>query len=230
MNIDINEIKKFDNPSANWWDLEGEFKPLHQINPLRLRFIQQNVNLAGKEVIDVGCGGGILTEALAISGAHVTGIDMSESALIQARQHAQLNQLAIQYHQDTVEAFAAQQANQFDVVTCMELLEHVPDPHSIVQACSQLVKQDGLVFFGTINRNIKSFAHAIFGAEYILKLLPKGTHHYEKFIKPSELAQWSKNQGLNVKQIVGMNYNLFKRHYYLTDDVSVNYLNSNKKC
>ena len=224
MNIDPAEIAKFNQLAASWWDPQGQCKPLHDINPLRLRFMAQQGSLANKKIIDIGCGGGILTEGLARQGARVTAIDMSPEALFIARQHAQQHQLSIEYQQTTAEAFAATHAQCFDIVTCMELLEHVPDPGSVINACARLVKPDGHLFFSTINRNLKSYAVAIIGAEYILKVLPQGTHDYHRFIKPSELESMLSEQGLQLGALSGISYHPLTKSYSLTDNVSVNYL------
>lgn len=229
-NVDTAEIAKFEALASRWWDKNSEFKPLHDINPLRANFIDQRSPVAQKKLIDVGCGGGILAESLALRGADVTGIDMGEAPLSVARLHALETGVAMNYEQITAEDKAAQMPEAFDVVTCMEMLEHVPDPSSVVNACAQLVKTGGDVYFSTINRNPKSYAFAILGAEYILKLLPKGTHEYSKFIRPSELAQWLRAAGLELQEITGMTYNPLTKHYKLdANDVSVNYLIHAKK-
>lgn len=224
-NVDANEIKKFEDLAHRWWDSNSEFKPLHDINPLRLNYIDQHSNgLKGKKVIDVGCGGGILTESMALRGAQATGIDMGEAPLSVAELHALDTGVEIDYQRITVEEMADKHAGQFDVVTCMEMLEHVPDPGSIISACAKLVKPDGHIFFSTINRNPKSFALAIVGAEYILNMLPRGTHEYAKFIRPSELEKWARHAGLKLENIRGMTYNPLLQSYKLGDDVSINYL------
>jgi 2-polyprenyl-6-hydroxyphenyl methylase / 3-demethylubiquinone-9 3-methyltransferase len=229
-NVDTAEIAKFEALASRWWDKNSEFKPLHDINPLRANFIDQRSPVAHKKLIDVGCGGGILAESLALRGADVTGIDMGEAPLAVARLHALETGVSLSYEQTTAEDKAAQMPGVFDVVTCMEMLEHVPDPASVVNACAQLVKTGGDVYFSTINRNPKSYAFAILGAEYILKLLPKGTHEYGKFIRPSELAQWLRAAGLELQEITGMTYNPLTKHYKLDpNDVSVNYLVHAKK-
>lgn len=229
-NVDTAEIAKFEALASRWWDKNSEFKPLHDINPLRANFIDQRSPVAQKTLIDVGCGGGILAESLALRGADVTGIDMGEAPLSVARLHALETGVALNYEQITAEDKAAQMPGAFDVVTCMEMLEHVPDPSSVVKACAQLVKDGGDVYFSTINRNPKAYAFAILGAEYILKLLPKGTHEYSKFIRPSELAQWLRAAGLELQEITGMTYNPLTKHYKLdASDVSVNYLIHAKK-
>lgn len=229
-NVDAAEIAKFEALASRWWDRNSEFKPLHDINPLRANFIDERSPVAQKKVIDVGCGGGILAESLAQRGAQVTGIDMGEAPLAVARLHALESGVELTYEQITVEDKATQMPEAFDVVTCMEMLEHVPDPASVVRACAQLVKPGGDVYFSTINRSPKSYAFAILGAEYILKLLPKGTHDYAKFIRPSELAQWLRAAGLELQEITGMTYNPLTKHYKLNpNDVSVNYLIHTKK-
>lgn len=229
-NVDTAEIAKFEALASRWWDKNSEFKPLHDINPLRANFIDQRSPVAKKKLIDVGCGGGILAESLALRGADVTGIDMGEAPLSVARLHALETGVSLNYEQITAEDKAAQMPGEFDVVTCMEMLEHVPDPSSVVAACAHMVKDGGDVYFSTINRNPKSYAFAILGAEYILKLLPKGTHEYSKFIRPSELAQWLRAAGLELQEITGMTYNPLTKHYKLNaSDVSVNYLIHAKK-
>lgn len=229
-NVDTAEIAKFEALASRWWDKNSEFKPLHDINPLRANFIDERSPVAQRKLIDVGCGGGILAESLAQRGAQVTGIDMGEAPLAVARLHALESGVELTYEQTTAEDKAAQMPGAFDVVTCMEMLEHVPDPASVVRACAQLVKNGGDVYFSTINRNPKSYAFAIVGAEYILKLLPKGTHEYSKFIRPSELAQWLRAAGLELQSMTGMTYNPITKHYKLNpNDVSVNYLMHAKK-
>ncbi|WP_297527207.1 bifunctional 2-polyprenyl-6-hydroxyphenol methylase/3-demethylubiquinol 3-O-methyltransferase UbiG [Thiohalobacter sp.] len=223
-NVDPGEIRKFEALAARWWDPESEFKPLHDINPLRLDYIEQRAGLAGKRVIDVGCGGGLLAEGMAARGAQVTGIDMGEAPLSVARLHLLESGLEVDYRQATAEAMAREAPAAFDVVTCLEMLEHVPDPASVVRACATLVKPGGQVFFSTINRNPKSYLFAIVGAEYVLKLLPRGTHDYRKFIRPAELARWARDTGLEVADITGMSYNPFTRVYSLGRDTDVNYL------
>jgi len=227
LNVDPSEVKKFEDLASRWWDINSEFKPLHEINPLRLEYIDNIAHLAGKSVLDVGCGGGILTESMAKLGAHASGIDMGKAPLEVAKLHLlESNNLAIDYQQIPVEQLAKQQPESFDVVTCMEMLEHVPDPSSIIKACSQLVKPGGWVFFSTLNRNPKSYLFAIVGAEYILNMLPKGTHDYAKFIKPSELDQWARDTDLCTTNITGMSFNPITQIYSLGTDVSVNYMMS----
>jgi 2-polyprenyl-6-hydroxyphenyl methylase / 3-demethylubiquinone-9 3-methyltransferase len=225
-NVDPIEIQKFSDLASRWWDLEGEFKPLHQINPLRLDFVADHVNgLFGKHIVDVGCGGGILAESMARQGAIVTGIDMGKEPLNVAYLHGLETGVSVSYQQTTAEEFADQNAAGFDVVTCMEMLEHVPDPASVVEACSRLVKPGGHVFFSTLNRNIKSYLMAILGAENILKLVPKGTHQHDKFIKPSELIGWIDNTPLKARHITGLHLNPLSQQYILSDkNVDVNYL------
>jgi len=228
-NVDPNEVAKFDALANSWWDVEGESKPLHEINPLRLAFIKSHCKLAGKDVIDIGCGGGILSEALAKAEANVTGIDMGELPLNIAKLHALEAGLSINYQQITAEQKAQESVNGFDVVTCMEMLEHVPDPISVIQACSDLVKPEGDVFLSTLNRHPKAYLFAVVGAEYVMKMLPKGTHDYKRFIKPSEMAKWCRQAGLGVCDIVGLSYNPLTQDYSLGDDVKVNYIVHCKK-
>lgn len=223
-NIDSSEIAKFDALAARWWDPEGDFRPLHEINPLRLDYIQQRANLAGRKVLDVGCGGGILAEAMAHKGASVTGIDMAEKPLAVARLHQIESGASVEYLQSTAEALAEERPASFDIVTCLEMLEHVPSPRNAVAACHELVKPGGDVFFSTINRNPKSFLFAIVGAEYLLKLLPAGTHEYEKFIRPSELEEWARAAGLRLCASVGLHYNPLLREYSLGSNIDVNYM------
>jgi 2-polyprenyl-6-hydroxyphenyl methylase/3-demethylubiquinone-9 3-methyltransferase len=223
-NIDQSEVAKFDAAAPRWWDTSGELKTLHEINPLRLSFIEKHCQLAGKKILDVGCGGGILAESLAAKEAQVTGIDMSEAALKVAKLHLLESQLTIDYQQITAEEFAEQQPACFDVITCMEMLEHVPHPESVVKACSELVKPGGTLFFSTISRNAKAYVHAILGAEYILKMLPKGTHDYQKFIRPSELARYTRKNDLQLEAMAGIKYNLVDKSYSLSDKVDVNYM------
>jgi 2-polyprenyl-6-hydroxyphenyl methylase/3-demethylubiquinone-9 3-methyltransferase len=225
INADPQELAKFSELAHRWWDPESEFRPLHQINPLRLAWIETLVPLAGKRVLDVGCGGGILSDAMARRGAQVLGIDLAAKPLKVAQLHAMEAQTpSVEYREIAAEALAAEQPASFEVLTCMEMLEHVPDPSAIVQACAALVKPGGWLFFSTLNRNPKSFLFAIVGAEHVLKLLPKGTHRYEKFIRPSELASWCRASGLDMHTMRGMEYNPFTRRYWLSGDTSVNYL------
>ncbi|MEM7304624.1 MAG: bifunctional 2-polyprenyl-6-hydroxyphenol methylase/3-demethylubiquinol 3-O-methyltransferase UbiG [Pseudomonadota bacterium] len=223
-NFDREELAKFEELAYRWWDRDSEFKPLHDINPLRLDFINERLSLSGKKVLDVGCGGGILTESMALKGATVKGIDLGKAPLSVARLHSQESQLEIDYEMISAENIAAREPQSYDVVTCLEMLEHVPDPQSIVKACSQLVKPNGHVFFSTINRNPKSYLFAIIGAEYVLNLLPKGTHDYNKLIRPSELDHWIRDANLTTLEITGMSYNPITKKYWLGDDVDVNYL------
>ena len=223
-NVDYQEVAKFEELASRWWDPDSEFKPLHDINPLRLDFIDRRAMLAGKTVLDVGCGGGILSESMAQRGAQVSGIDMGQEPLNVAKLHQLESGVEVNYQRITAEELAAQQPQSFDVVTCLEMLEHVPDPASVINACAQLVKPDGHVFFSTLNRNPKSYLFAIVGAEYLLKMLPKGTHDYSKFIKPSELEGWSRESGLVTRELTGMSYNPLTRNYSLGYDVGVNYL------
>ena len=224
MNVDQAEIDKFSALAHRWWDPEGEFRPLHEINPLRLEWIAGHAALEGAAVLDVGCGGGILAEAMARRGAKVTGIDMSEKALRVAELHLQESKLSVDYQMVSVEDYAADHAGTLDVVTCMELLEHVPEPAGMVAACARLVRPGGRVFFSTINRNPKSYLFAVVGAEYVLGLLPKGTHDYQRFIKPSELSHWTRDAGLRTVEMIGMTYNPITRQYRLGRDCDVNYL------
>ncbi|WP_052365160.1 bifunctional 2-polyprenyl-6-hydroxyphenol methylase/3-demethylubiquinol 3-O-methyltransferase UbiG [Halotalea alkalilenta] len=224
-NFDQAEIDKFEALAHRWWDRDGEFKPLHDINPLRLAFIDEQCNgLAGRRAIDVGCGGGILSEAMARRGAQVTGIDLGEAPLSVAGLHLKESGLAVDYQMISVEEIAQREEARYDVVTCMEMLEHVPDPNSVVRACARLVKPGGHVFFSTINRNPKSYLFAIIGAEYLLRLLPTGTHDYQRFIRPSELSRWARQAGLSIERLRGLHYNPVTRRYWLNDDVQVNYM------
>ena len=223
-NVDAAEVAKFDALASRWWDPSGEFRPLHEINPLRLDWIRQHVNLQGCRAVDIGCGGGILTEAMASCGAEVTGIDMAEAPLAVARLHQIESGAEVEYRQTTAEALAEEQAGYYDVVTCLEMLEHVPSPAQVTASVARLVRPGGHVFFSTINRNPKSFLFAIVGAEYVLRLLPTGTHEYQKFIRPSELEQWARAAGLVLKSSIGMHYNPFTREYSLGPGLSVNYL------
>jgi 2-polyprenyl-6-hydroxyphenyl methylase / 3-demethylubiquinone-9 3-methyltransferase len=224
MNADPSELAKFSALAHRWWDPESEFKPLHQINPLRLDWIDRVASLPGKSALDVGCGGGILAEAMARRGARVKGIDLSDKALKVAQLHSLETRVAVDYEAVSAEDLAAREPGRYDVVTCMELLEHVPDPGSTVRACAELARPGACVFFSTINRNLKSYVFAVIGAEYVLKLLPKGTHDYLKFIKPSELARHCRASGLEVQEVLGMSYNPFTQAYSLGSDPSVNYL------
>lgn len=223
-NVDPDEIAKFEELASRWWDPGSEFKALHDINPLRLDFIDQRAQLSGKKVIDVGCGGGILAESMALRGARVTGIDMGQAPLNVAKLHLKESGMEVDYQQILAEDMAQQQPQAFDIVTCLEMLEHVPDPASTIQACADLVKPGGHVFFSTINRNPKSWLFAIVGAEYILNMLPRGTHDYMKFIKPSELAQWLRPTRLELKELTGMHYNPVNKQYRLGPGVDINYL------
>ena len=223
-NVDPKELAKFSELAHRWWDPAGEFRPLHQINPLRLAWIDGKARLAGKHVLDVGCGGGVLAEAMARAGAHVTGIDLAEKPLRIAQIHRLESGLAIEYELVSPESLAEREPGRYDVVTCMEVLEHVPDPASTVRACARLARAGGDVFFATINRNPKSYLLAVIGAEYVLRLLPKGTHDYAKFVKPSELSRWSREAGLDVKSLVGMTYNPLTQIYALGRDTDVNYI------
>lgn len=223
-NIDPAEIKKFDELASRWWDENGEFKPLHEMNPLRLNFINNCSPLENQKACDVGCGGGILTESMAKCGATTTGIDMGKAPLSVARLHALESELEIDYQQITTEEFAEQNQATFDVVTCMEMLEHVPDPASIISACFKLVKPGGSVYFSTINRNPKSYLFAIVGAEYVMKMLPRGTHDYARFIKPSELDHWARNANLELQDIKGISYNPFTTLFSQSQDVDINYM------
>ena len=224
MNADPQELEKFSALAHRWWDPESEFKPLHRINPLRLDWIARIANLAGASALDVGCGGGILAEAMARRGARVKGIDLSDKALKVAQLHLHESKLAVDYEAISAEDLAERSPGAYDVVTCMELLEHVPDPASTVRACAQLARPGSHVFFSTINRNLKAYVLAVIGAEYVLKLLPKGTHDYAKFVKPSELARHCRDAGLDVREITGMSYNPLTRVYSLGSDTDVNYL------
>ncbi len=224
-NVDPRELDKFSQAAHRWWDPNSEFRPLHEINPLRLAWIEQAAGgLAGKEVLDVGCGGGILAESMAVRGARVTGIDLAEKPLKVAKLHLLESGIKVDYRCVAVEALAAEQPGRYDVVTCMEMLEHVPSPASVARACAQLVKPGGSVVFATINRNPKSFLFAVVGAEYVLNLLPRGTHEYARFIRPSELARMARDAGLTVRSFTGMTYNPFTRVYALGPDTDVNYM------
>jgi 2-polyprenyl-6-hydroxyphenyl methylase/3-demethylubiquinone-9 3-methyltransferase len=225
LNVDPQEIAKFDALASRWWDRDGEFRPLHDINPLRANYIDEHSAVAGKRLVDVGCGGGILAESLAQRGANVTGIDMGEAPLSVAKLHQIESGTEIDYRQSTAEQLAETEAANFDIVCCLEMLEHVPDPGAAIAACAALAKPGGSVYFSTINRNPKAFAFAIVGAEHILQLLPAGTHEYAKFIKPSELAGWMRSAGLVMEGMTGLTYNPLTKHYRLNEtDVSVNYM------
>ena len=224
INADPTELQKFSDLAHRWWDPKSEFKPLHDINPLRLNWINQNIGLAGKRVLDVGCGGGLLSEGMATLGAEVTGIDLSDKALGVARLHLLESGQKVDYRAISVEELAAEAPASFDAVTCMEMLEHVPNPASVVAACAKLVKPGGQVFLSTLNRNPKAYLFAVIGAEYLLGLLPKGTHEYAKFIKPSELARWAKAADLETAELLGMGYNPFSQTYTLGTNTDVNYL------
>jgi 2-polyprenyl-6-hydroxyphenyl methylase/3-demethylubiquinone-9 3-methyltransferase len=223
-NVDSAEMSKFNALASRWWDPDGDFRPLHEINPLRLDWIRKHVDLRGKNVVDIGCGGGILTEAMAGAGAKALGIDMAEAPLSVAKLHKAETGADVNYERTTAEALAEARAGQFDVVTCLEMIEHVPDPAMIVRACRDLVKPGGHIFFSTINRNPKSFLFAIVGAEYVLRLLPKGTHEYRKLIRPSELDEWSRAAGLDLRDSIGLHYNPFTKDYSLGGNLDVNYM------
>jgi 2-polyprenyl-6-hydroxyphenyl methylase/3-demethylubiquinone-9 3-methyltransferase len=229
MNADQTEIDKFSALAHRWWDPSSEFKPLHAINPLRLAWIQEHVSIAGKKVLDVGCGGGILAESMAVAGAKAKGIDLSEKALKVADLHSLETGVQVEYEYISAENLAQKEAGQYDVVTCMEMLEHVPDPLSIIQSCAALVKPGGKVFFSTLNRNPKSYLFAIIGAEYLLRILPKGTHDYKKFIKPSELNDFIREAGLELNELIGLSYNPITEVYSLGRDTDVNYLMATTK-
>jgi len=223
-NVDQAEIAKFDALASRWWDPAGEFGALHEINPLRLDFIRQRATLSGSKAVDIGCGGGILAESMAKAGAKVTGIDMAEGPLAVARLHQTESGTDVDYLRSTAEELAEEQSGQYDVVTCLEMLEHVPSPQTVIAACAELVKPGGHVFFSTINRNPKSFMFAIVGAEYVLRLLPAGTHEYAKFIRPSELEAWARHAGMELQDSIGMHYNPVTREYSLGENLDVNYL------
>ncbi len=223
-NVSDTEIEKFNKLAQHWWDPDSEFKPLHDINPLRANWIAENCDIVDKTGLDIGCGGGLLCEALTHRGCKMTGLDMGEIAIRVAQDHAKQSKLDIHYAQTTVEHWTEKHTEQYDLITCLEMLEHVPDPSSTVQACAQSVKPGGHLFFSTINRNFKAFVFAIIGAEYILKLLPKGTHQYENLIRPCELGQWIRQAGCKVQTVKGLSYNPLSKRYKLTDDASVNYL------
>ena len=224
LNADPAELEKFGDLAHRWWDPNSEFKPLHDINPLRLDWIDGHIGLADKRILDVGCGGGLLSEGMALRGADVTGIDLSEKPLAVAKLHLLETGQKVDYRKISVEALAAEIPESFDAVTCLEMLEHVPNPSSVITSCARLVKPGGQVFFSTLNRNPKSYLFAVVGAEYVLQMLPKGTHDYAKFIKPSELARWAKMAQLEPAELIGMSYNPITKHYSLSKDTSVNYL------
>ena len=223
-NLDPKEIHKFEALASRWWDPQSEFRPLHEINPLRMGYIAGLINPAGRKAVDVGCGGGILTEALRRHGAEVTGIDMAEAALAVARLHLAESGLDIEYRKCTAEQLAAEQPERYELLTCLEMLEHVPDPGSVVAACERLLKPGGLAVFSTINRNPQSWLFAIVGAEYVLRLLPRGTHEYAKLIRPAELAAWCRDAGLDLESQIGMGYNPLTKRYFLQDSLAVNYI------
>ncbi|MCH8335239.1 MAG: bifunctional 2-polyprenyl-6-hydroxyphenol methylase/3-demethylubiquinol 3-O-methyltransferase UbiG [Proteobacteria bacterium] len=223
-NVDAGEIAKFDALASRWWDSAGEFRPLHEINPLRLDYIRQRATLSGSRVVDIGCGGGILTESMAGLGASVTGIDMAEAPLAVARLHQAESGTNVEYLRSTAEDLASKRPGQFDVVTCLEMLEHVPSPPAVIAACAELLRPGGNIFFSTINRNPKSFLFAIVAAEYVLRLLPAGTHEYQKFIRPSELERWSRHSGLQLQGSIGLHYNPLTREYSLGENIDVNYI------
>jgi 2-polyprenyl-6-hydroxyphenyl methylase / 3-demethylubiquinone-9 3-methyltransferase len=229
INVDPSEIAKFSALAHKWWDTESEFKPLHEINPLRIDFMQKHVELAGKKILDVGCGGGILAEGLARHGAQVTGIDLAEKSLKVAKLHLFESKLEVDYRCIPVEQLATEEPESYDIVTCMEMLEHVPSPASVVAACARLVKPGGWVFFSTLNRNAKSYMLAVVGAEYVLGMLPRGTHDYAKFIKPSELARMTRNAEIETVSLSGLSYNPLTKIYKLNDDAAVNYLIATRK-
>ena len=224
LNVDPHEVAKFESLAAGWWDPQGQSKPLHELNPLRVGYIADRCQISGQQIVDVGCGGGILSEGLAQKGADVTGIDMAELALDIAKLHSLESGLDIHYKHITAEAMALENPAQFDVVTCLEMLEHVPEPASIIQACADMVKPGGSVFFSTLNRHPKAYLLAVLGAEYVMNMLPKGTHDYQRFIRPSELASWCRQAGLEVLDITGMSYHPLTRQFSLSNDVKVNYL------
>lgn len=228
-NVDEHEIDKFSQLAHKWWDKDSEFKPLHEINPLRLDFIDRHASIAGKKVLDVGCGGGILAESMALRGAQVTGIDLAKKSLKVAQLHSLESGVPIDYRCVPVEELAAEMPASFDVVTCMEMLEHVPDPESVVRACSTLVRPGGWVFFSTLNRNAKAYLLAVVGAEYVLNMLPRGTHEYARFLKPSELSRMARHAGLGLQTLSGMGYNPVTRIYSLNDDTDVNYLMATRR-
>tara|TARA_B110000305_G_C19430607_1_gene636072 strand:+ start:159 stop:875 length:717 start_codon:yes stop_codon:yes gene_type:complete len=223
-NVDPSEIAKFEALASRWWDRNSEFKPLHDINPLRMGFIDEQLNLAGRKVLDVGCGGGILTEAMAHRGAEVSGIDMGEAPLAVAKLHLLESNLVVDYQQASAEDYARSRQSAYSVITCLEMLEHVPDPASVLKACYEMLEPGGHLFLSTINRNPKSYLFAILGAEYVLRMLPKGTHDYAKFIKPSELSAMARAAGFVLQKTTGMTYNLLTQKYKLGNDLDVNYL------
>ena len=223
-NVDAAEVAKFEAVARRWWDRGGEFKSLHDINPLRLNYIEKRAPLPEREILDVGCGGGILSEGMAHRGGHVTGLDVGDAPLQVARLHALESELDIDYQRTTVEALAATRSDCYDIITCLEMLEHVPDPESIIQACRKLLKPGGHLFLSTINRNAKSYLFAVLGAEYILRMLPRGTHDFAKLIRPSELARWLRLHGLEIQDVTGMSFNPLTQQYKLTSDTDVNYL------
>jgi 2-polyprenyl-6-hydroxyphenyl methylase/3-demethylubiquinone-9 3-methyltransferase len=223
-NVDHAEVHKFEQLAARWWDRNSEFKPLHDLNPLRLDYIDSHAAIAGKKVLDVGCGGGILAESMALRGAEVTGIDMGKAPLEVAKLHMLESGTQVDYRLIPVEELAEEMPGSFDVITCMEMLEHVPDPASVIRACRKLLKDDGQVFFSTLNRNPKSYLMAIVGAEYLMKMLPKGTHDYSKFIRPSELEQWCRQGELKMVELKGVSYNPFSQSYSLSSNIDVNYM------
>jgi 2-polyprenyl-6-hydroxyphenyl methylase / 3-demethylubiquinone-9 3-methyltransferase len=229
INVDEAEIQKFDQMAKEWWDPNGPMKPLHQLNPTRLQFILNHLSLTNKKMLDVGCGAGILTESLAKNGADLVGLDLSSEVLACAREHAKLQNLMIDYVKEPVEAYAKSHPQEFDAISCMELLEHVPDPLTTIKACADLVKPEGLIFFSTINRTPKAFLLTIIGAEYLLNMLPKGTHHYQKFIRPSELTSWAREAGLSLIELKGLEYHPLSGKFSLGDKLSANYLACYKK-
>ncbi|WP_405243776.1 bifunctional 2-polyprenyl-6-hydroxyphenol methylase/3-demethylubiquinol 3-O-methyltransferase UbiG [Lentisalinibacter salinarum] len=223
-NVDEGEIRKFEAMAETWWDPDGDFAPIHQMNPLRLGYIDERAPLSGRKVLDIGCGGGILSEAMAAAGAEVTGIDLAPGPLAVARTHARESGVDVEYLETGAEDLAGERPEAYDVVTCLEMLEHVPEPGSVIDACSRLVRPGGHVFFSTINRTAKAFALAIVGAEYVLRLLPRGTHEYEKLIRPSELEAWARQADLLLEELTGVRYNPLTRHFSITNDVDVNYI------
>jgi 2-polyprenyl-6-hydroxyphenyl methylase / 3-demethylubiquinone-9 3-methyltransferase len=223
-NIDPEEIKKFDEFAKTWWDPNGSMSPLHGLTPIRIDYLNQHASITNQKILDIGCGGGILSEKMAALGGMVTGIDMSEKVLRVAKDHAEKNNINCDYQQSTAEAFAKEHANTFDIITCLEMLEHVPEPSAIIQACQQMLKPGGTLFFSTINRNPKSYLMAIVGAEYVLNILPRGTHEYSKFIKPSELVNWCQDHSLRLVDLLGLHYNPFSKHFSTNNNVDVNYL------